>query len=375
MESATAADRHFMLRAFELAARGLYTTHPNPRVGCVLVRDGAVVGEGWHARAGGDHAEIVALARAGERARGATAYVTLEPCAHAGRTGPCTEALVDAGVGRVVAARTDPNPHVTGGGLERLRAAGIDTDVGLLAERNDTLNAGFLSRMERGRPYVRLKSAMSLDGRTALADGRSFWITGEAARADVHRVRARSDAIVTGRGTVLRDNPRLTARLDGVDVRPALCVVLDRYWRCPPTAAVLAHPGGCLIAGHAPGDAQAAARAAALDAAGAGRLELPEGGDGVMLSALLAALAARQINEVLVEAGARVAGAWLRAGRVDEWLVYVAPHLLGPDALALAELPRLAAMDERLSFTRTACEVLGADVKLVLRPARGTRKD
>ena len=364
----SAADRHYMLRALELARRGLFTTDPNPRVGCVLVRDGLLVGEGYHVQAGRAHAEMHALRAAGDRARGATAYVTLEPCAHHGRTGPCCEALIDAGVAQVVAAMQDPNPAVAGLGLARLREAGVGVRVGLLADRAGELNPGFLARMRRGRPWVRVKSAMSVDGRTALANGASFWITGEQARADVHRYRARSACIVTGIGTVLADDPRLTARVEE-PVTPALAIVLDSHFRCPPTAQVLAHPGGCLVAGRDDVDERGRARVEALRRAGAQIAHLGAAADGVSLDALLDELGRRQVNEVLVEAGARVSGAWLRAGLADEWLVYMAPHALGQDARALVMLPRLTSMAGRMTFTRRRCETLGADVKFVFVPA------
>jgi diaminohydroxyphosphoribosylaminopyrimidine deaminase/5-amino-6-(5-phosphoribosylamino)uracil reductase len=296
-------DPRFMSRALELAARGLYSADPNPRVGCVLVQAGEIVGEGWHARAGEAHAEVNALRAAGERARGATAYISLEPCCHHGRTGPCTEALLNAGVARVVAAMTDPDPRTGGRGLEALRARGVQVASGMLEGEAHALNVGFVMRHTRGRPFVRIKMAASLDGRTAMADGESKWITGPAARHDVQRLRARSSAIVTGIGTVLADDPALTVRDlmpdDGGPIRQPVRVVLDRRLRTPPDASLLRQPGATLIATTSE-DRQCRGR---LTAAGAEILTLADDGpDG--LDALMTALAAREVNEVLVEAGA-----------------------------------------------------------------------
>lgn len=269
----TADDHRYMTRALELARRGLYTTHPNPRVGCVLVKEGAIVGEGWHVRAGESHAEVLALQQAGDRARGAAVYVTLEPCAHQGRTPPCSEALIRAGVSRVIAAVRDPDPRVAGKGLARLQDAGIETQTGLLAEEARALNAGFFQRLDARRPWVRLKLAMSLDGRTALASGQSHWITGEAARRDVQYWRAQSSAVLTGIGTVLADNPRLNVRLSG-DWRQPVRVVLDTRLRISPDARLLGLPGETRIF-TASGDAAAIAR---LTAAGALVEQVPAAG-------------------------------------------------------------------------------------------------
>ncbi|MEW6254265.1 MAG: bifunctional diaminohydroxyphosphoribosylaminopyrimidine deaminase/5-amino-6-(5-phosphoribosylamino)uracil reductase RibD, partial [Planctomycetota bacterium] len=291
----SAADSRHMARALQLAARGLFTTTPNPRVGCVIVKDGVVVGEGWHARAGTPHAEIHALNAAGAAARGATAYVTLEPCSHHGRTPPCAEALVNAGVARVVAAMKDPNPLVAGGGIDMLTLAGITAEVGLMEAEARALNPGFVSRMTRGRPWVRLKTAATLDGKTALANGQSQWITGEAARADVQRLRARACAILTGSGTVRADNPRMNVR--DLDIgRQPMRVVVDSRLCTPANAAILP----ALVACH---HAESGARAA-LEAAGAEVVELPGSGGRVDLAALLALLAQRGVNELHVEAGA-----------------------------------------------------------------------
>ncbi len=358
---ATSADRQHMARAIELALQGLGTTEPNPRVGCVVVRDGRVVGEGWHARAGGPHAEVVALAAAGAAARGATAYVSLEPCCHHGRTPPCTDALVAAGVARVVYACGDPNPRVAGGGAARLRAAGVAVEGGVLEAEARAVNPGFLARMARGRPWLRLKIAASLDGRTALADGRSRWITGPAARRDVQRLRARSSAIVTGIGTVLADDPELTVRDEPAGaVRPPLRVVLDSRLRLPPSARLLATPGPVVALTVAP----EAGAAAALAAAGVD-VRRVAGADGRVAPAeLVAALVDLECNEVLVEAGPALNGALLAAGLVDELVVYQASHVLGGTALPMFALPPLAAMADRPEFTLGEARRVGADLRL-----------
>jgi diaminohydroxyphosphoribosylaminopyrimidine deaminase/5-amino-6-(5-phosphoribosylamino)uracil reductase len=357
----TPADVHYMRRALILARRALYTTDPNPRVGCVLVRDGRIIGEGFTQPAGANHAEVEALQSVDGDARGATAYVTLEPCAHHGRTGPCAEMLREAALAEVVVALEDPNPQVDGGGVRVLREAGISVRIGLLADEATRINAGFLSRMRGGMPRVRVKSAVSLDGRTALANGASFWITGEAARADVHHYRARSGAIVTGIGTVLADDPRLTARLE-VPVTPAVAVVMDRQLRCPPTAHVLAHPGGCVIVASDDGSAELSARHAELVAAGAQIVWL----DAVTPASVLAYLCEREINEVLVEAGATLAGAWLSTPLVDEWVIYQAPCVLGSHGRPLVMTPVWTDMTERQIWRRRSHERLGDDMKMIL---------
>lgn len=357
----TADDSDYMARALRLAERGLYTTDPNPRVGCVIVKDGRLVGEGWHRQAGCPHAEVDALAQAGDAARGATAYVTLEPCSHHGRTPPCADALVEAGVARVIAAMQDPNPRVAGGGLARLREAGITTVCGLLAERAEGLNRGFVRRMKTGRPYVTGKLAMSLDGRTALANGDSRWITGEDARRDAHRLRARSSAILTGVGTVLADDPAMTARLDGEDLLQPLRVVLDSRLRTPPTAKLAQQPGPTLIL--AASDDAAPCRA--LQQAGFEVLRLSAGGDGRPdLAAVLDELGRREINELMVEAGPTLNGAWLQSGLVDEWVAYVAPCLLGDSARGLFSVPALGNMGERYALRWLDVRQVGADLRL-----------
>jgi diaminohydroxyphosphoribosylaminopyrimidine deaminase / 5-amino-6-(5-phosphoribosylamino)uracil reductase len=358
------ADRAYMARALLLAGQGLDTTDPNPRVGCVLVRDGRIVGEGAHLRAGGPHAEVFALRAAGAEARGATAYVTLEPCNHHGRTPPCSVALVDAGVERVVYALRDPNPRVDGGGAARLAAAGIRVEAGLMAGEAAAMNPGFLRRMAGGLPWVRVKLAMSLDARTALAGGESRWITGEAARQDVQRFRARSSVVLTGSGTVLADDPAMTVRLPGSDRQP-LRVVLDSLLRTPATARILDAPGNVLVVG----TRDDAGRRAALEARGARVEILPADAAGhASLAAVLARLSALQANEVWVEAGPVLAGAFVAAGLVDELVVYVAPSLIGGDARPLVSLPSLASLDQRRRLVFTDFRAVGDDLRLIARP-------
>jgi diaminohydroxyphosphoribosylaminopyrimidine deaminase/5-amino-6-(5-phosphoribosylamino)uracil reductase len=355
----TDIDERHMRRALALAERGLFTTQPNPRVGCVIAHGEVVVGEGWHRRAGEPHAEVHALREAGERASGATAYVTLEPCAHHGRTPPCADALVAARVARVVAAIRDPNPRVSGGGFAKLRDPGIEVATGLCEAEARSLNEGFLSRMERGRPWVRLKIAASLDGRTALASGESKWITGEAARDDVQRWRARSSAILTGIGTVLADDPRLTVRLDEPHV-PPLRVVLDATLRTPGGAHVLDGSISTLVA-HATNRAPTDARFDRVD-----RLGVEASGGKLDLAAILAALASREVNELQVEAGPILSGSFLASGLVDELLLYMAPVLLGDTARPLATLPPLASLAAAARLTMVEQTPCGPDLRLRL---------
>lgn len=384
-------DHQCMARALELARRALYTTDPNPRVGCVLAHDGLIIAEGFHARAGEPHAERNALATAGEHARGATAYVTLEPCSHTGRTGPCADALIDAGVARVVAAMQDPNPQVAGSGLQRLRDAGIQVDTGLQEADARALNPGFVLRMSQGRPLIRIKAAASLDGRTAMASGESQWITGPEAREDVQRLRARSSAIVTGIGTVLADRPSYTVRpeqwrhgeyADG-PVRAPLRVILDPALRTPVDSPVVTADGPCLIAhadqpGAAPDD-----RRRALEHAGAELLALPRARAasdsaepaataraerrGLDLHALIAELTRRECNEVLVECGATLSGAFVREALFDELIVYLAPTLLGADARGLLDLP-FERMDQQVRLQWRDLRRVGDDLRLTLAP-------
>ncbi|MCP5420077.1 MAG: bifunctional diaminohydroxyphosphoribosylaminopyrimidine deaminase/5-amino-6-(5-phosphoribosylamino)uracil reductase RibD [Gammaproteobacteria bacterium] len=359
-----ASDYHYMSRALILAERGLYTTDPNPRVGCVLVKDGQVIGEGWHVRAGEAHAEVIALEQAGEQARGATVYVTLEPCCHHGRTAPCTDALLAAGVTRVVAAMEDPNPRVAGRGLAQIRAAGVAVECGLLSDKAQALNPGFVQRMRKGRPWVRCKLAMSLDGRTAMASGESQWITGAAARADVQRLRARSSAIMTGIGTVLADDPSLTVRLPDTRRQP-LRVILDSRLRTPPGANVLQQEGPVLIFT----SVSEARYHDPLRRAGAEIAVLPPTGEGLDLAAVLAELAAREINELHLECGATLAGALLRRRLLDELIVYLAPLVLGDSARGLFHLPGMDRMDQRIELTITDIRAVGHDWRIDAQPA------
>jgi diaminohydroxyphosphoribosylaminopyrimidine deaminase/5-amino-6-(5-phosphoribosylamino)uracil reductase len=400
----SAIDHAHMARALRLAERGLYTTHPNPRVGCVIAHVESIVGEGWHEHAGEPHAEVFALREAGERARGATAYVTLEPCSHFGRTPPCADALIAAGVARVIAASDDPNPRVAGEGLRRLLGAGIAVETGLMREAARELNRGFFSRIERGRPWVRVKLAMSLDGRTALANGASKWITGEAARADVQRWRARSSAILTGSGTAFADDPRLTVRLDSLSpdgfsvggegwgegaasqnqpeaqvclsplTQPSppsklggegfvspLRVVLDRELCTPRDAHVLDGSSPTLVVhgkGTQPGDGRFARVELASVPLRDGRLDL---------FAVLALLAERGVNELQVEAGPTLCGALFTAGLVDELLLYVAPVLLGDQARPLLALPTFEAITAARRLRVVDRRSVGDDQRLLLR--------
>ena len=412
-----------MARALDLARRGLYSTAPNPRVGCVIARGERVVGEGWHRYAGEPHAEVHALAATGGDSRGATAYVTLEPCRHTGRTGPCTRALIEAGVAKVVAAMPDPDPRATGRGFAELAEAGIEVETGLMEASARALNRGFVSRHERGRPWARCKLAATLDGRTATAAGESRWITGEAARADVHRLRAQAGAVLTGIGTLLADDPRLDARMEDTGclappMRPPMRVIVDSRLRTPPAARALSAPGDILIAtiggggatggigttdgdgtegpiaggivgetGYAlaatvdgdeepldggiarePGDALAttigAARMRALVEAGAEIVPLPDVGGRVSLPALMAALAGRGVNEVHTECGPTLAGALLESALIDEIVVYLAPALLGDAARGMFTLPEVAAMRDRIGLEITCVARLGADLRI-----------
>ncbi|NKI36578.1 bifunctional diaminohydroxyphosphoribosylaminopyrimidine deaminase/5-amino-6-(5-phosphoribosylamino)uracil reductase RibD [Wenzhouxiangella sp. XN79A] len=357
----SAVDHAHMGEALRLAARGLWTAHPNPRVGCVIAQGERVVGRGWHERAGEPHAEVHALRDAGSAARGATAYITLEPCNHHGRTPPCTEALIQGGVARVVAAIIDPHPAVSGRGLARLREAGIETDHGLMTAEARDLNPGFLSRMETGRPFVRAKLAASLDGRTVGPDGVSKWITGETARLDGHRWRARADGLLTGIGTVLADDPRLDVRLEGVDLAPRRLIVLDPNDRLKPGARLFGTGSPVLRVGRAP-IADLPDHCETLSG-----LLNPDG--RVDLDELLAELGRREINELHVEAGPTLTGALLAAGRVDELLLYQAPSLIGAGA-PLVALPGVEKFDQRLHMVPIETRRVGADLRIRLRPAR-----
>ena len=379
-DSLSSDDHRFMTRALQLAERGLFTADPNPRVGCVLVKAGEVVGEGWHQRAGEPHAEINALQAADalvkngvngtvkNGAKGATAYITLEPCCHHGRTPPCSEALIAAGVSRVVVAMEDPNPQVAGQGLAQLQKAGIETLVGVMQAQAETLNPGFIQRMRQGRPYVRGKMAMSLDGRTAMASGESQWITGAEAREDVHRLRARSSAILAGIGTVLADDPSLTARLDETEIEQAILqplrVVLDSQLQMPVSARLLSQPGHTLVL-TINSDEQ---KTAALREAGA-EVEVLASSNGCLdLSAVMACLARREINEVMVEAGATLCGALLQADLVDELVIYMAPLIMGDEARGLLSLPGLQKMSDRVELKIEDMRAVGRDWRIQARP-------
>ncbi|MEQ1814060.1 MAG: bifunctional diaminohydroxyphosphoribosylaminopyrimidine deaminase/5-amino-6-(5-phosphoribosylamino)uracil reductase RibD [Candidatus Nitrotoga sp.] len=386
----TAADSKWMAHALRLAERGLYTTTPNPRVGCVLVKNGTIAGEGWHQYAGELHAEACALQTAGEAARGATVYLTLEPCSHHGRTPPCADALIQAGVARVVAAAQDPNPQVAGEGVQRLRAAGITVDVGLMESAAQELNIGFFSRMTRGTPWLRCKIAMSLDGGTALHNGTSKWITGEAARQDVQYWRARSCAVLTGIGTVLADNPQLNVRVfareedsllpvkNGQErmprVRQPLRVLLDSKLKLPLTARILylslspsgkgVESEGSLLIYTATHNEQ---KISALENLGAQVVVLPNAEGRVDLSAALRDLAARGCNEILLEAGSKLNGAFLRAGVIDEFVLYIAPQLLGDMARGIAQLGELTTLDQRVELNWRDVRNVGKDLRVVAR--------
>lgn len=364
------ADLQHMARAIELARLGVYSTHPNPRVGCVVVRDGAVVGEGWHVRAGEGHAEVHALRQAGDKARGATAYVTLEPCSHHGRTPPCADALVKAGVARVVAAMQDPNPQVAGNGLERLAAAGIEVQSGVLEHEARALNPGFIKRMEHGLPFVRVKLAMSLDGRTAMASGESQWITGPAARSAVQRLRARASVVLTGADSVLADASRMTVRAGELGLsgdalalateRAPLRVLIDGHLRVPLTAPFF-EAGPALVVGLQENDAQRYRQQ------GHELLAVP-GRDGqVDLGRLLRTLAERGANEVLVEAGARLAGAFAQAGLVDEYQLFIAGKFLGSSARPLLDWP-LAQMRDAPALKIIEMRAVGDDWRVIAIP-------
>lgn len=357
----TVADHDFMEQALRLAARGLFTTTPNPRVGCVIVKDGAVVATGWHEKAGLPHAEVLALREAGARARGATLYLNLEPCSHHGRTPPCVDAIIAAGVRRVVAAMQDPNPKVSGAGFVKLRAAGIAVDIGLMEDEARELNIGFVARMTRGRPWVRLKIAASLDGRTALASGRSQWITGEAARADGHRWRARACAVLTGFGTVRDDDPQLNVR--GIETpRQPLKIVVDSKLETSPAARLLAG-GNALVVG-AVDDAK---KIAALKGARAEVAIIPNDRGKVELFKLMEELARRELNEIHVEAGTRLNGSLLQAGVVDELLVYIAPSLIGDSGRGMFNLPELTELSKATRLTIREVERIGEDARILAR--------
>lgn len=356
-------DIEYMQRALRLAERGLYTTDPNPRVGCVIVSGNTVVGEGWHQRAGEPHAEIIALSQAGDRAAGSTAYVTLEPCSHHGKTPPCTDALTSAGVKRVVAAMQDPNPLVAGSGFQRLRQQGIDVISGLLEQAARAINPGFIQRMQSRRPFVRVKLAMSVDGRTAMASGESRWITADAARTDVQRLRARSSVILTGIDTVLHDDPslnvRLTAKQLGITgaVRQPHRVVLDSRLRFPPAAKMLTLPGKTTVLTARPGQIP-----------GCDVIPVETDAGQLDLDSVMSWLSHNQANEVHVEAGATLCGALLQRKLIDEIVVYIAPHIMGGHARAMFNLPGLEQMADRVKLDIKDVRHVGKDLRITACP-------
>ena len=364
-----ATDQVYMARALRLAEMGRYSTQPNPRVGCVIVRDGRIVGEAFHQQAGQAHAEILALQQAGEQARGADVYVTLEPCSHQGRTPPCAEALIRARVGQVVIAMRDPNPLVSGCGIEMLEAQGIRTRTGVCAAEAKQLNRGFIRRMTRGRPFVSLKLATSLDGRIAMQSGESVWITSEAARRDVHRLRLESCAIVTGINTVLKDNPKLTARLQQEDLDPGysligrqpLRLVVGSADRLPNDAAIYRQQGETVSV--------VATEVADSDPCPGETVTIPGREGGVHLPALLDWLGKREINNLLVETGGTLAASFVRQGLVDELIVYQSPDIMGASAQAMINLPDILKMSEKIKFEYRDLRTIGRDLKLTLTPA------
>ena len=366
MSQFSLADSEHMALALRIARRGLYSAHPNPRVGCVIVKDDKVIATGWHAKTGEPHAEVNALAEAGEAARGAVAYVTLEPCAHHGRTPPCTQALSDAGIAEVVIAMQDPYSKVSGNGIVALGKAGINVRVGLMGRQAAALNEGFISRVTRERPFVRLKVAASLDGATAMSDGQSQWITGVEARADVQKLRAASGAIVTGVGTVLEDDPSLTVRDKSLtDVQP-LRVVLDSKLRMPAKACMLTLPGTTAI--FCVDDSNRAA----LEATGASIYSADGANERVDPEAVLRRLAAFEVNDVLVEAGHEVSGALLTANLVDEIVIYQAPHIMGSETRGMFKTPPWRSLSDRLELKVTDMRMIGRDCRITARPAHGS---
>ena len=363
----TEADHLYMSRALQLARRGLYTTHPNPRVGCVIVRDKKIIAEGWHQQTGGAHAEVHALNIAGDKARGSDCYVTLEPCVHTGKTPPCTDAIISAEIKRVIIAATDPNPKVAGKGMDALNQAGISTEVGLMQTQARALNAGFEMRMRKGRPYVRCKLGMSLDGRTALANGESKWITGDASRADVQRLRAQSSAILTGINTVLADDPSLLVR--GIDTlgRQPLRIILDRRLKIPKEAKLFSQPGETLVftVYGCPDKERAMVKA------GRPVIRIDGSGEKDFLQGVLQYLAKeKEVNEILVESGPTLAGNLLQAGLVDELVIYMAPVLLGQEAKALLNLAGIHSMDARTKLEYTDTRMVGQDFRITLKPVK-----
>ena len=358
-----------MQRALRLAQKGLYSTDPNPRVGCVLANNGKTVGEGWHQKAGEPHAEVLALRQAGDNAKNATAYVTLEPCSHTGKTPPCADALIQAGVSRVVVAMQDPNPLVAGQGLKKIQAAGIEVESGLMEAQARALNPGFIKRMETGLPYVRIKMAMSLDGRTAMASGESQWITGAAARQDVQLLRARSSAVLTGIDTVLTDDPSMNVRLsaeelNATEFRQPVRVVLDSSLRFTASAKIAQMEGDVLVMTVV----DVTAVKSDVENPNCQYVQIAEKDGHVDLTAALKYLAGKEINEVHVEAGAILSGAFLQQKLADEMVIYMAPHIMGDEAKGLFALPGLTQMKDRISLDIQDMRMLGKDLRITSKP-------
>ena len=372
------ADFHYMKIAIELAKKGLYSTKPNPAVGCVLVKDGQIVGEGWHQKAGEPHAERVALAEAGDNAQGATAYVTLEPCSHYGRTPPCADGLIEAKVARVVVAVQDPNPLVSGQGIQRIKNAGIDVTVGILEEEATAINLGFIRKMKKQLPFVRLKMASSLDGRTAMQNGESHWITGEASRQEVHKMRARSGALITGIGTVLADNPSLTVRLSDevlaeLNLNQQNChpirVVLDPNLSMPTDAKMLSLPGRTILMTSKETAERSPELVEMLYNQGIELVAVSAHDDRLDIESILRYLAEEEdINDVMVESGAIVAGAFMQSGLVNELHSFIAPSLMGDSAKPMFVLPGIESMDQKMNFQIQSIDRFGEDVRLILVP-------
>lgn len=354
-------DHAYMSQALQLAEKGLYSTSPNPRVGCVIVRDGKIAGSGWHVQTGQPHAEINALNIAGGAAQGATVYLTLEPCSHYGRTHPCAEALIRAKVAKVIIAMQDPNPLVAGKGTSLLKQSGINVLVGLMGEWAKDLNVGFVSRMTNNRPWVRMKIAASLDGKTALNNGVSQWITGEAARHDGHRLRARSCAVLTGIGTVLEDDPQLSVRFIETPRQP-LRIIIDSRLKIPTTARVLRGGGELIFT-----TTDNKERISALKEVGAHPIILPNEKGKIDLAGLMQILADFEINELLVEAGNRLSGAFIREGLVDELIIYLAPHLIGNRAMGMLQLPELTDLSEKYNLKIKDLRMVGEDIRIMSR--------
>ncbi|BCN93619.1 riboflavin biosynthesis protein RibD [Thiomicrorhabdus immobilis] len=376
MSATTSSDLRYMQQAIDLAKKGLYSTKPNPAVGCVLVKDGQVVGEGWHQRAGQPHAERVALAQAGVNAKGATAYVTLEPCSHFGRTPPCADGLIEAEVARVVVAMQDPNPMVAGQGIERIRNAGIEVLVGVLEAEAKQINLGFIRKMEKQLPFVRLKMASSLDGRTAMENGESHWITGEESRLEVHRMRARCGALITGIGTVLADNPSLTVRLSDEELAKLnltqdnchpIRVVLDPNLSMPLDAKMLGLPGRTILMTSRETAERSPEIVEAIDAKGVDMVAVAAEDDRLDIESILRYLAeVEQINDVMVESGAIVAGAFIQSGLVNELHCFIAPSLMGNMAKPMFVLPGIETMADKINLRIQSIDRFGDDARIVL---------